>query len=108
MSQPIEKDRKYTYGDIESYPENERWEIIEGVPYLQARPSITHQRCSLELSRQFGNFLKDKSCEVLPEPAVFLDLKPGEKCKNSSKYVVPDLVIICDKSKIIKTIYHRI
>ena len=43
MPTPIEKDRKYTYGEIEKFPEHEIWELINGIPYLQARPSLPHQ-----------------------------------------------------------------
>ena len=32
------------YGDILSKPENERWEIIDGIPLMQARPSDAHQQ----------------------------------------------------------------
>ena len=88
------------YGDIEKYPENERWELIDGIPYLQGQPSPLHQSCVIQLIIQFGNFLKDKPCEILHETSVWLDLKPGQKPKNSSRYVVPDLLVICDKTKI--------
>ena len=44
MSQPAKKDKKYTYGDYLSWPEDERWELIEGIPYnMTPAPSRIHQ-----------------------------------------------------------------
>lgn len=100
MSQAIEKDKIFTYGDIENYPENEKWELIDGIPYLQAQPSPLHQICAAQITSQFVVFLKGKPCKILPETAVFMDLKPTEKNKFSKKYVVPDILIICDENKI--------
>ncbi|MDA8227276.1 MAG: Uma2 family endonuclease, partial [Desulfitobacterium hafniense] len=32
-------ERQYTYADYLAWPEDERVEIIDGVPYMQATPS---------------------------------------------------------------------
>ena len=45
MSLPHE-DRKHTYADYLTWPENERWEIIDGVPYRQSAPKWEHQSIS--------------------------------------------------------------
>jgi len=49
-----QENKKYTYADYLTWPENERWEIIDGVPYMQAAPSWQHQAISRELMLQFG------------------------------------------------------
>ncbi len=100
MPTPIEKDRKYTYGEIEKLSDTEVWELLDGVPYLQARPSMPHQLSLGELYFLFKIFLKGKPCQVILESAVWLDLKPNEKKKNSINYVVPDLLVVCDRDKI--------
>lgn len=46
----LESKEKYTYGDYLTWPEDERWEIIDGVPYLQAALSTVHQEILMELS----------------------------------------------------------
>jgi hypothetical protein len=57
MPQPqIDRDN-YNYEDYLSWPEDERWEIIDGMPYLMAPPSRIHQEISVELSRQISNYL---------------------------------------------------
>ena len=100
MPTPIEKNRKYTYGEIEKLSDTEIWELLDGVPYLQARPSMPHQMSLGELHFLFKTFLKGKPCQVILESAVWLDLKPNEKRKNSINYVVPDLLVVCDQDKI--------
>jgi hypothetical protein len=45
-----ESKEKYSYADYLTWPEGERWEIIDGVPYLQAAPSPVHQEILMELS----------------------------------------------------------
>ena len=96
----IEKDRRYTYGEIEKFPADQSWELIDGIPYMQARPSLPHQICLGRLHLKFGNYLEVKKCLVLLESAVWLDLKPAEKEKSSSNYVVPDLLVVCEQDKI--------
>jgi hypothetical protein len=31
-----QENKKYTYADYLTWPEDERWEIIDGVPYMKA------------------------------------------------------------------------
>jgi len=89
--------KKYTYADYLTWPEDERWEIIDGVPYMLAAPSWQHQAVSRELMVQFGSYLKDKPCEVFAAP---FDLRipcEGEKDEDTKNVVQPDIVVICDK-----------
>jgi Uma2 family endonuclease len=94
------ENRPFTYKDIISKPENERWELIDGIPFLQARPSDTHQRALRELLTQFHSFLRGKSCEVFSEFPVWLDNEPEDL--ETNQYLVPDLLINCDSSKVAK------
>lgn len=92
---------KYSYADYLTWPEGERWEIIDGVPYMQAAPSPTHQLISGELYRQLANYLQDKTCKAYPAPFCVRLTKGDEKQNEDIKKVVePDITIVCDKSKI--------
>jgi Uma2 family endonuclease len=85
--------RIYTHHDIDSYPDDEIWELIEGVPYQLAPPSVKHQEISGELFRQISNYLVGKTCKVFAAPfGVYL---PDTKKKNN--FVVPDITIVCEK-----------
>lgn len=101
MSLPKEN-RLFTYTDYLSWSEDERVEIINGIPYLQAAPSRIHQEILSELHRQIANFLVDKECKVYPARFhVVLDL--GENILNDGEQLnvlEPDLTIVCDFSKL--------
>lgn len=78
------ENRVFTYADYLSWSEDERVEIINGIPYLQAAPSRIHQEILSELHRQIANFLVDKECKVYPAPFhVVLDL--GENILNDGE-----------------------
>lgn len=91
--------QQYVYSDYLLWEDGERWELLDGIPYLQAAPSRVHQEISMDLATQFHNYLKDKSCKVFAAPfCVRLD---GEKDDDHVKNVVePDLSVICDQDKL--------
>jgi Uma2 family endonuclease len=91
----------YTYGDYKLWPDEERWEIIDGEAYdMSPAPGLTHQKISGEIYRQIANFLEGKPCRVFAAPFdVFLP-EPGESEDGTSTVVQPDISIICDDSKL--------
>lgn len=96
-----QEDKQYSYADYLTWPEDERWEIIDGVPYLQAAPSPVHQLICGELHRQFANYLQGKPCKAYPAPFCVRLVKGDEKQNEDIKQVVePDITIVCDNSKI--------
>jgi Uncharacterized protein conserved in cyanobacteria len=97
--------KKYTYSDYLSWSGETRWEIIDGTPYMQASPSWQHQALSRELLLQFGGYLHNKSCQIFASPFDLRLPKENEKDENTSNVYQPDLVIICDKSKLKGTGY---
>lgn len=102
MSQAAEKNEKrYTYGDYRGWPEGERWELIEGIPYnMTPGPSIEHQRISGELFRQISNFLFDKDCEVFAAP---FDVRLPERDEADDEIITvvqPDIAVICEPGKL--------
>lgn len=85
----------YTIRDIEALPENERAELIDGKIYWMATPTTTHQRILNFLNFEFYRYVKEKQgdCEVFISPfAVYLN--------ETSTYVEPDLVVVCDRDRI--------
>lgn len=92
---------KYTYGDYLKWPDEERWELIDGVPYLMSpAPSVNHQRISREIGRQFANYLVGKKCEVFNAPFDVRFAITDEKDEDIQTVVQPDLVISCDQTKL--------
>ena len=95
MSLPKENPT-FTYADYCEWDGDERWELIEGVPYLMSSPSQTHQEILRELSYQLTAFLKGKPCKLF--------IAPFDVRLNADTYddtvVQPDLLIVCDSSKL--------
>ena len=90
-------DRRYTYADYCTWNDSERWELINGIPYaMSPARSPTHQRVSGELFGQLRDYLKGKPCEVFHAP---LDVRLNADDRDDT-VVQPDLVVICDHSKI--------
>ena len=108
MPLPSEK-RKYTYADYMTWPEGERWEIIDGTPYMQAAPAWQHQAISVELATQFNNYFKDKPCRVFAAPFDLCIPECDENDEEISNIVTqPDIVVVCDESKLRKTGYFGV
>ncbi len=97
---PLPKQEQiYTYADYLTWDEKERWEILDGVPFMQAAPSRIHQEISMELSTQFHTYLKGKLCRVFAAPfCVRLDVVENEA--DTKNIVEPDITIVCDGSKL--------
>ena len=43
-------DKRYTYADYVTWTGDERWELIDGVPYMMASPHSNHQRIVTRLA----------------------------------------------------------
>jgi Uma2 family endonuclease len=103
-----QENKKYTYADYLTWPEDERWEIIDGVPYMQAAPSWQHQTISVELTRQFANFLQQKPCRVFTAPFDLRLPEENESDDEITNVLQPDIVVICDNKGLKGTGFYGI
>ena len=92
----LQDEKRYTYADYLTWDDDTRWELIDGIPYAMSAPTRAHQGVSGELFLQFGNFLKGKSCKVYSAP---FDVRLNFDTADDT-VVQPDLVVICDRSKL--------
>ncbi|MCI5133225.1 MAG: Uma2 family endonuclease, partial [Candidatus Electrothrix sp. EH2] len=101
MSLAMKHERHMTYADYLTFPLDEHWEILEGVPYaMSPAPSRIRQRVSGRLFRQLDAFLEQKDCEVYYAP-FDVRLPAGEETEEEVTTVVqPDLVVVCDPDKL--------
>ncbi len=92
---------RFTYGDYRRWPEDERWELIDGEAYdMCPAPVRAHQQMVVELTRQVGNFLVDKPCELYSAP-FDVRLPQGDEADDDVDDVVqPDIAVICDRAKL--------
>lgn len=91
----------YTYSDYLKFNFDEMVEIIKGKIFrMSPAPSATHQRISGRLFTMISNILWNKQCQVFSAPFdVILPVK-GKDFMQSDRIVQPDIVVICDQSKI--------
>jgi Uma2 family endonuclease len=92
---------RFTYGDYLTWNDDERWELIDGVPYnMSPAPRARHQQILGELHLQFGNWLKGKPCQVYLAPYDVRLPESDERDELVETVVQPDISIICDRSKL--------
>jgi len=97
----LNEKQQFTYGDYLTWPDEERWQIIDGIAYnMSPAPIIDHQLILCELVRQFSTYLLNKTCLVIPSPVDVIFLKPGEDIKDAKNVVQPDIIIVCDHKKL--------
>lgn len=92
----------YIYKDYLSWPEDERWEIIDGEAYsMSPAPSRLHQELSGILFGELYSFLKKgKQCKVFSAP---FDVKfpvGKERDEDITTVVQPDISVVCDFAKL--------
>jgi Uma2 family endonuclease len=101
MPQPQLERNNYNYGDYLTWPEEERWEIIDGVPHMMAPPSRIHQEILTELLTQFSTYLREKPCRVYPAPfGVRFPIGNETSDQEITTVVEPDITVVCDQSKL--------
>ena len=87
------QDERCTWTHYRSWPDDKRWQIIDGDAYaLSAAPATRHQKLQSRLTAAFEGFLHGKPCDVYPAPT---DLKLSE-----TDVVQPDLMVVCDQEQV--------
>lgn len=92
---------RFSYAELLSRPEDEGWELHDGT--LVARspaPTTRHQRVVGELHRQIANYLVDRPGEVFTAPFDVRLAAAGEPPEKVRTVVQPDLVVVCDSSRL--------
>lgn len=97
-----EKNGTFTYADYKTWPDNERWELINGEAFdMSPAPKRKHQKVSIALSTQIFVSLEGKSCEVYSAPMdVKLSAIPGEDENDIDIVVQPDILVVCKPDKL--------
>ena len=87
----LDRSETYTYEDYLTWDGPERWELIDGVPYLMASPVPGHQTILLNLAATFHAHLQGKSCTPYISP---LDVT-FEEDEQTKSVVQPDFFVMC-------------
>jgi Uma2 family endonuclease len=100
MSGTSPRDRPYSYADLRCWPDDVRWELIEGEAYAMTGPSWQHQAVCLGLAAQLRVQLRERGCQVLVAP-FDVRLSLAEQDDDAITTVVqPDISVVCDASKL--------
>ncbi len=92
---------RHTYADYLSWPEDVRYELIDGRAYLMApAPNLEHQDVAGEIYRQLRNALEDKPCRAFIAPLDVRLPKADETDESVDTVVQPDILVVCDESKL--------
>lgn len=96
--------KRMTYRDYAVWAEGERCEVLDGTIISMAPSHLPeHQEISMQLSIEFGLYLRGKACRVFAAPIdVYLFENPHQKWidNNVKNWVIPDLLVVCDPDKI--------
>ncbi len=100
--QELNLDRTYTYSDYLTWEFQERVELLRGwVVKMSPAPNTKHQRLVKDILVEIDLFLRDKPCQIFPAP-FDVRLPVSSKDDKITTVVQPDLVVICDDSKLDK------
>ena len=97
----IAREEYYTYGDYRTWDDDLRWELIGGEAFcMSPGPGTAHQSILMKLGAKLGNYFEGKGCQVFGAPFDVM-LPNGDEPENKIDTVVqPDIMILCDKSKL--------
>jgi Uma2 family endonuclease len=101
MALPQRDAQHHTYADYLTWPEDLRYELIEGVAYLMTpAPSRPRQEIAGEIYRQAANALQGKPCRAYVAPFDVRLPKAAEADEEIDTVVQPDVLVVCDRRKL--------
>lgn len=108
MALPQRDTLRHTYAEYLTWPDGERDELINGTAYVREppAPSRFHQELVGELYLQARLALDGKSCRAYIAPFDVRLPQSGEADELIDTVVQPDVLIVCDLSKLDKRGMH--
>ena len=92
LTQKAEK--KFTYADYVAWPDDERWELIDGEAYnMTPAPTVRHQKIT-------GNLYNLLSSHSKKREECFVGIAPTDVVFSEHDVVQPDVFVVCDQKKI--------
>jgi Uma2 family endonuclease len=92
MPLTVKREKKYTYKDYLTWPDEERWEVIYGVAYsMTSAPKVKHQSIAGAL------YIKLKTH---PANTCYTGIAPTDVVFDEHSVVQPDIFVVCDRGKI--------
>ena len=91
----------HTYAEYLNWPEDCRYELLDGVAYLMApAPTLEHQDVAGEIYFQLRWALEGKPCRAFIAPVDVRLPKADEADERIDTVVQPDVLVVCDEAKL--------
>ncbi len=88
--------KKYRYDDYVTWSDEERWELINGLPFnMTPAPSIKHQNTVGTIYSNLRLKLQGKGCRPF--------IAPADVVLSEFNVVQPDVFVVCNEEKITDT-----
>ncbi len=101
MGVALRKEQHYTYADYLQWPDDTRYELIDGEAFLMSpAPLVEHQEVAGELFRQLANQLDGQPCRPYIAPVDVRLPRKDEADAAIDTVVQPDVLVVCDPHKI--------
>ena len=101
MGLALRQEKHYTYADSLTWPDDARYELIDGEAFLMApAPLIEHQEVAGDVYHQLRNQLDGKPCRPYIAPVDVRLPRNDEADAAIDTVVQPDVLVVCDPSKI--------
>jgi Uma2 family endonuclease len=93
---------QYSWYDYERWDEKYRCELIDGIVYMMAPPSLWHQDVVLAIGSQLRELLKGKKCKPYVSPVGVRLFSLANKADMD--VLLPDVIVVCDESKLVSDV----
>lgn len=92
MSFVVKRDKIYTYKDLLSRPDDEKWEIMDGIAYdMTPAPKVKHQ----DIAGNLYIMIKTQTAHNC-----YTGIAPTDVVFDEYNVVQPDVFVVCDRGKI--------
>ena len=101
MGLALRKEKHYTYADYLQWPDEARYELIDGEAFLMSpAPLVEHQEVAGEVFRQLANQLDGQPCRPYIAPVDVRLPRTDEADAAIDTVVQPDVLVVCDPGKV--------
>lgn len=97
----LQKGGLFSYRDYLTWPDGERYELIDGVAYsMSPAPLLDHQSLVGALYHQLFAQLEGKPCRAFVAPVDVRLPKEGQDDAHTDTILQPDVLVVCDEKKL--------